>query len=127
MVEVKTLSWCGSDDEQIFGGEYSSKEDALARYPIDAEMADGETFFVGIQEPFDLTSLSTGHAEAILEKIEERVYEEIGDIDYFASNKKNMDELDAALAVVITKWLKKYNEPEAFRVVNVTTHIYKKV
>ena len=107
--------------ETFFGDVYDTKEECISEAKKEA-IGEGLTEF-RIGETYDIdTGIDTCD---LLERIGERVYDEIGDIaeDYLVDVKnEEREELEAELNKVFDKWKKKYNyEPNFYGVENIET------
>jgi hypothetical protein len=53
--------WAASTNEEYFSGteDYSSKEDALKSAPLDLALDEGQSFYIGVKEPFVLSAMDS--------------------------------------------------------------------
>ena len=109
-----------SDDEIWHYDEvYNTREEAIKGGTELAKDEGGECFRIGEMIPYDVPGID---AELVIERMQETVYEEIGEAadDYLNNIKEEHEnELEEKLTQVFTEWAKKYSYNSTFyKVVN---------
>lgn len=105
--------------DEIFGSpKYKTQEEAAAAYVRGESPFVGDTFYVGEVCPVDLSELLPSGAD-VVEILQQQAQDAVGEAadEWPDATPEMVDELEKALAVVITAWVERHKlEPTFYEV-----------
>ena len=113
-----------STDGELFRGEATSREEALAE--AKREYPNAKHLWTAAQRPLDIRILASGFAERVMESITDNIADEVGDLAdglFESVTEEQETELDEALAAVISDWVERHGlQPQFYGVSDVEEH-----